>query len=129
MIKVKKITMTPADIFACFAVPQEVLPAPASGYVNNILAISHDMVFVTLAYTGATRLSYQNYNGASVVFYDDTILASGASRNFPADKGNNQNQLSFTTKNALLLTTNGPAATGDSNIDVYIVYEVVRITA
>ena len=57
-IQVKKVTYTPADIYALFATPQLVLPAPAAGFVNNILGITHDMEFNTAAYTGAIRFDY-----------------------------------------------------------------------
>lgn len=122
-IRVKKITYTPADIFAMNGTPQNVLAAPAAGYVNNILAISHDMVFNSAAYTGATDLIY-GYDATlgTGLFYDTVSLAALADTVIPCGKITATNPI-FTTSRDFYITTNGPAATGDSDIIAYVVYE------
>ena len=127
MIQVKKVTFTPADIFAMYVTPQLVLPAPPAGMVNNILGVTHDLVFNTLAYTGANSLRY-----FSNIAVDDTIitglyeLISIVNRNLPG-KQTDGLYLPFSTTKNFYVTTDAQAATGDSNIDAYIIYEVVAL--
>lgn len=123
MIKVKKVTYTPADIFAMFETPQEVLAAPSEGKVNNVLGISHFMDFQTESYTGGDALQYftkTRANGA--VYQEGLILTRASDYNKPAAKGVDH-QETFTTEFALLVTTNALCATGNSDISVYIIYE------
>lgn len=122
-VKVKKITYTPANIFAMFATPQVVLSAPAAGYVNNILGISHDMVYNSAVYTVATSLLY-GYNSSlgSNVYNEPNILITAGDVNLPAGIGIAFNGGYSTTKD-FKVTTDAAAATGDSDIDVYIIYE------
>jgi hypothetical protein len=122
-IQVKKITYTPADIFAMFVTPQLVLPAPPAGKVNNILAVSHDLVFNTLAYTVATEIWYGLQPSAGVtVFTAPTILDRIANTNIPSKDGQSL-QSRFSTTKDFFVTTDSQAVTGDSNIIAYIVYE------
>ena len=128
MIKVKKITYTPANIVAMFATPQIVLPAPPSGYVNNIMAISHELVFGTAAYTGGSFLFYDLLRPGLTIISDGTMLPAGGNMSLPANKASASTQLIASTTKNLYVTTDLLCATGDSPIDAYIVYEVVKIT-
>lgn len=123
MIQVKKITYTPANIYAMFATPQMVLPAPPAGFVNNILSVTHDMTFNTLAYTGAVNFRYGlTLNNTVYIFIDNQSLAAIYDINYTLLK---QSALAvmFSTTKAFYITTNAAAATGNSNIDAYIIYE------
>jgi hypothetical protein len=128
-IKVKKITYTPADIYAMNGAPQLVLAAPAAGYANAILGISHNMVYNSAAYTVAQYLYYNIYpgNGANpfedsytLQFTNDISIASA--KQFAANSV-------YSTQNALYVTTDAVAATGDSDIIAYIVYETKLLDA
>ncbi len=124
-IKVKKLTYTPANIYSMFATPILALPAPPSGSVNNVLAISHDMVFNSAAYTGASHIIYGfTLDSFFEVYFDGDLLAALTNGNIPLRKWFAQNTIFSTTKD-LYVTTEATAATGDSNIDAYVVYEEI----
>jgi hypothetical protein len=123
MIQVKKITYSPADIIAMFVTPQLVLPAPAAGYVNNIIGISHDLVFNTLGYTVATEIWYGwQLSAGTTVFTGRFILDRIANTNIPCLDGQ-ASQTPFSTTKDFYVTTDVQAATGDSPIDAYIIFE------
>lgn len=123
MVVVKKVTLTPAAIVAMFAVPLKVLNAPPANKINNILAISHDMTFATAAYTGALRFYYGNNAALALkVFFEENTLSSAVNVNLPAQKGIASETVFSTTKD-FYVTTDALAATGDSTITAYIVYE------
>lgn len=128
MIKVKKKTLTPAQVIACFTVPIIVLDAPASNYVNNILGISHELTFNTAAYTGATHLYYDLIRPGVTIIAADSILTAGGDVCYPASKALSTSQLPTSTTNDLFVTTNAQAATGDSDVILYIIYETIKIT-
>lgn len=123
MIRVKQITYLPADIFAMFAVPQMILPAPPSGKINNIVSVTHDMVFSTLAYTVATFIGYgKNPANNRYIFYDSISLPAVANSNFPLNKLV-ADFVTFSTIKDLFVTTDAAALTGDSKIKAFIIYE------
>lgn len=122
-IQVKKITYTPADIIAMGTVPQIVLPAPPAGYVNNILGISHEMTFNTASYTIVNILLYSTQTTtANYVFIDDVFLTATSDISLPIQKSIG-GQAIFSTIKDFIIYTNGIAATGDSDIIAYIIYE------
>ena len=134
MIKIKKVTYQPADIYAMNAVPQLVLQAPAAGKGRTILGITHDMEFETAAYTGAALLLYGTDPANWQTFVDTKTLAAVGNINQPALRTSVQDLSGFsgelrhsaspfTTVKDFYVTTDGLAATGDSPIDVYIAYE------
>jgi len=134
MIQVKKIIYTPADIFAMFVTPQLVLPAPPAGQVNNIIGVSHDLVFATLAYTVATKILYGAIVSANnYSFGEFYLLAQIVNYNEQASKANykqdpsvlspNSTDCVFSTTKDFFVTTDLQAAAGNSNIDSYIIYE------
>lgn len=126
-IRVKKVTMNPAYIMGMFATPQIVLPAPAAGYINNILGVSHDMVYNSAAYTVAAAIRYGSTGpGIRYVFFDNVILASTVDSNMPIQKFS-ATLTSFSTTKDFYVTTDAAAATGDSTITAYIIYETKLI--
>ena len=126
MVQTKLIQLTPADIYGLYDTPKLVLPAPPIGYVNNILGISHDMVFNSVAYTGATNMRYGVYIG-DAVFIEFNILSATSNYSSPISK-NDGAQTVFSTTKDLFLTTDAVAADGDSNINAYIIYEQIQLT-
>lgn len=125
MIQVKKITLTPTllnnAVTGIFTIPLAVLDAPASGYVNSILGLSHDMVFVSAAYGTASTIIYRTVSGVTI-FSDAQVLANASDFNKSVLKTAASMSI-FTTTRALYVTTNAQADTGNSDIVVYIVYE------
>jgi len=128
MIAVKKITLTPAQIIASFGAPINVLAAPVAGSVNNILGISHDMVFVSAAYTGALAILYFPIDANNNMFADLVILTQTQDVSWPCTKEFGADQLPYSTTRDLFFATDALAANGDSPIDVYIIYETVVLT-
>ena len=126
MVQTTLIQLTPTIIYGLNATPKLVLPAPPIGYVNNVLGISHDMTFNSAAYTTASSLIYGKANSGEA-FIDSSVLGAISNHNLPASKGNSVQTIFSTTKD-FFLTTDAVAATGDSNIDVHIIYEQIQLT-
>jgi len=127
-VLVKKITLTPADIYALNATPQNMLAAPAVGYANNILAITHEMIFNSAAYTNGSLMTYGNTNdNTDYLYIDNNILPAVADYHKPVSKTDAAATVFITTKD-FYLTTDLACADGDSDIDVYIAYEVKPIS-
>lgn len=126
MVRTIQAILTPTGIIGSFASPATVLPAPPIGFVNNILGISHQMTYNSAAYTTATKLLYQS--GGLKFMEDDSVLASTVNYNSPAIKSNSA-QTIFSTTQAVTVTTDALAATGNSTINMYLIYEQVQIGA
>lgn len=123
MIQIKKITFTPADLAAMFVTPQMVIPAPPAGYVNNILAITHELVFNTLAYTGGSDIIYGKSAGNPYsIFHDQVSLPAAGDSQTPVTKAQTPQTIFSTTKD-FKVTTDALPATGNSSIDAIIVWE------
>ena len=123
MIQVKKITYAPSDIYAMFGTPQNVLPAPDAGYVHNILGITHEMTFNTLAYSGASSFHYGVEDLQNIpVFTEDRVLAEENNYAQPSLKPD-ANATPFSTTKDFYVTVDFEATTGDSDIIAYIIYE------
>lgn len=125
MVKTIQGILSPAQVYGLHATPKVVLPAPPLGFVNNILGVSDNMVFVSASYTGATKLVYGSSDGSSV-FQDENILEATGNYNLPALK-TNATQVIFSTSEDFYVTTDSVAAAGDSTINFYIIYEQVQI--
>lgn len=127
MVQVIQSIYVPTGVISMFAAPVIVLPAPPAGFINNILGISHDMTFVSAAYTTATKFKYGVSDGSDV-YEESNCLPSVLNVNLPALK-KNSSQSVFSTTKALYVTTDLLAAAGDSTINAYIIYEQVQIGA
>ena len=127
MIQVKKIIYTPANIYAMFATPQIVLAAPPAGYANNILGISHHLIFNTLAYTVATVFTYAKTTNPTYYYATEVVTLPSVNSINTTLLRNLASATPFTTVEDFKVTTNAAAATGDSNINAYIIYETKLI--
>lgn len=125
MIKIKKITFQPADIYDLFANPVIGLKAPSTGNVNNILGVTNDLDFATIAYNTSSFI-YGKSGATSSVFTGLNVLNSAVDINIPASKTVTQ-QLPFSTTKDFMITTNIAVTTGDSPVDTYIIYEETPI--
>ena len=126
-IRIKQVTYTPANIFAMFATPQIVLDAPATGYVNNILAITHKMEYDSVAYTDTDTFVYGNTKGDTVyMFYDSETLPATSDTNVSCERWSDKSTI-FTTTEDFYVSTQAAAADGDSDVIAYIVYETKLI--
>ena len=123
MIQVKKIIYTPADIFAMFGAPQEILPIPSAGKTNVILGISHKLIFNTAAYTGATEILYVSGSNLNAAFMKDTNSLSFINNRNTSISKTDAMATVFSTDQSVRITVNALAATGDSNIEAQIIYE------
>lgn len=124
-IQVKKVTLSPADIIAAFATPQLMLAAPASGYVNNILSITHDMSYNSAPYTTATTLYYVCDPQRTVQLYFDHICLPSTQDVFWAINKGVSDMGPPATPYGLYMQPDALPAGGDSDIDVYITYETI----
>lgn len=127
MIQVKQVTLSPTIILALYATPVVALAAPPSGFVNNILGISHDMTYVSAAYATATKFKYGVSDGTDV-YEELNCLPATANVNLPTVKKLSTQSVFSTTKD-FYVTTDAAAITGDSTINAYIIYEQIQIGA
>jgi hypothetical protein len=124
MIVTKKITLTPAQIYALFVTPYVALAAPPAGYVNNILGVSIDKVYNTLAYAVATTLGFGVRNmPANAVFQDGNVLAGTADYAVAVQNPSGWAGF-FSTEEDFIIQTDATATTGNSDIIIYITYEL-----
>jgi|ERR1035437_349686 hypothetical protein len=118
------LTLSPTQIYGAYAAPIIVLPAPPVGYVNNILIIKCKMTWVANNYVTATTLLFGDIgcatNAYTLAFYDPNILPSTVNFNKQILRSSAS---PFVTADALYVTTNATATTGDSPITVIIAYE------
>lgn len=131
MIQVKKTTVTSSQILNIMTTPIIVLAAPASGYANNILGISMDMVYSGTAYTGSTAafMKFFSESGSTAsattfnVVWQDPFKMYTANNNIKQGVGKNIAGSVFTTIGSLYMGNSAAPALGNSNIDIYVVYE------
>jgi hypothetical protein len=121
MIVSTKITLQPADIYDLHITPKAMVAAPPAGFTNTILAITHTMIFNSLAYATGGTFQYNVDPNNDVVFQDAITLSALYDVNIPVRKSNTAN-LPFVTTGALYLTTSATATVGNSPVDVYIIY-------
>ncbi len=124
-VKMIKAIYTPTVLAGAYAAPVKVLPAPPAGFVNNILGVSHDMTYNSAAYTTASKIIYGASDGINV-FEDDNVLGATGDYNLPGIK-KVATQLPFSTTKDFYMTTDAAAATGNSTIEAYIIYEQVQL--
>lgn len=122
-IQVKKTTLTAAQIIASFAAPVNILAAPPAGFVNNVVAISFNMVYGGAAYTGSASIVIRGASaGTNTVYQENTILTSVVNRNNIFFRNLTAGN-SWSTQSAVFLATLALVATGNSTVDFYVVYE------
>ena len=131
-VQVKKTTLSSAQILALHATPINILPAPASGYVNCILGIGQDMTYNSIVYGGGGVLYYGlTNNNTNWAFYDSSgVLLSTYNINMPAARVDSSSvPLSPfpTTKDFFVGSGATTPTNGNSSIDIYVVYEVKPI--
>jgi hypothetical protein len=133
MIQVKKTTITSSQILNIMTTPIEVLSAPASGYANNILGISMDMVYSGTAYTGSTSayMKFFSQSGSTTsattanIVWQDTFKLYTYNNNIKQaiNKAIVGSSTVFTTTSAFYMGNSAAPALGNSDIDIYVVYE------
>ena len=127
MTRTAQIILSPATIYALSVTRQIALPAPPTGFINNILAVSHGMTFATGAYTGATKLIYESKSGVNI--FEDSVMLPAVADAQAATLKSQATQGIFGTTEALYVTADGVGADGDSTINGFITYEQVQIGA
>jgi len=126
-IRVKAITYSAADIIAMYNTPQVALAAPASGYINKILGITHWTDYNSAAYTGASIIWYGKPAAFTPnVLYESTTLPATVNESIALSR-NPAAATIYSTIEDLYVTTDAQAAAGNSPIIAYIVYEEKQI--
>jgi hypothetical protein len=132
MIQVKKTTVTSSQILNIMTTPIIVLAAPASGYANNILGVSMDMTYSGTAYTGSTSayMKFFSESGSTTtattlnIVWQDVFKLYTVNNNIKqAIAKANGTAGVFTTIAPLYMGNSAAPALGNSNIDIYVVYE------
>lgn len=126
MVQVKQVILDPTNIAALNGTPAIALPKPPIGFINNILAISHNMKYVSSPYSGGSQIIYGSNNGTSVLV-DSSVLGATGNYNLPAQKPGSGRPTIFSTTEDFYVTTDAAATGGDSTINAYIVFEQLQI--
>lgn len=123
-IRIKKVTLNTAQMLT-LATPIKVLNAPASGYANTIIGITHSLTFNTVAYATATTIRYHTL-GTNYIFQDTTIFLGSATKEGPLI-GVTTNQSIAATVSDLYVSANVNPTAGNSTLIAYIIYETKAI--
>jgi len=123
-IQVKKITVSSAELLAILTTPKLMLAAPASGYVNNIIAMTHFLDYNSATYVSANPLKYYTTTNTNGIIASDTNIFKSTSdaENIVYNAFANTGIMS--TERALYLSCANNPTVGDSPLYVYIIYEV-----
>ena len=127
-IKVKKVTITTAEVLLLATTPKQLLAAPASGYVNNILSVTIQLDFNSVGYVSGGALNvyaFAVFHGSNNFFTDNNVIIS-----FVQDILRPMNRTGSsigTTQEATYLSCAADPTTGDSDLIAYIVYETKLI--
>jgi hypothetical protein len=128
MIKVKKITWTPTQIYGSHVTPLVALAQPPSGYTHTILSITHSVVFNSLAYVGGNAIRYSAFgSGQNVWFSESATLVAEVDEDIPLLKNNSAN-VPPVTEHQMMFTTQSVQSVGNSNIVALIVYDLLPIS-
>lgn len=122
-ISVKKITVSSAELLAIMTTPKTMLAAPAIGYVNNIIAITHFLDYNSTTYVSVNPLKYYTTTNANSVGYSDgTIFKSTSDAENMIFNSLQSTSILTTEKDLIMSCANNPTV-GNSPLYIYIVYE------
>jgi trimeric autotransporter adhesin len=129
VINTVKVSLTAGQVSTLSSSPVLCIPAPAAGYAIRVVRASVALTFVSAAYTSSTQ----------VFLYTDTATLNQASciillattsmhRTFiDVAAGIDATSTQLISAKGLYLKTAGDPASGDSGIDLYITYELIKI--
>lgn len=120
-IRIKKVTLSSAQMLTLNATPVKVLNAPAAGYANAIIGITHSLTFNTVAYATAATMRYYTL-GTNYIFQDTTIFLGASTQEGPLI-GVTTNQSIMATTSDMYVTANVNPTAGNSPLIAYIIYE------
>lgn len=130
MIQVHQTSITSAQVLLLNTTPIIVLPTPPVGYINNILGVSINLVYNSVAYATHTTLDvYDTFASTALAFFSDAlVLARTANSNAPFLKQYDPSQgiLSTTGSISIYVAAGNPTA-GNSPIVISVIYEQVII--
>ena len=126
-IRTKHRTLTVAEIYALYTTNLIALAAPAAGYVNRILGVTHKLIFNGTQYFTPINIYYGETSGdTSFVFYDDFSTANSDDHNRPLERSATMSPI-FSTVNDFVISASALTTLGNSLIQSYITYETVLL--
>jgi len=126
-VNTKKITVSSVQIQNYFSNPIELLPAPLSGYVNNILGISERLIAGDTPF-GDARVStyYLNDAAAQQIFLGVIPMSASTSKSCYVQK-NDLAQGLVITDQALYVRGSGDNTAGNSSLEIFVTYETKEL--
>jgi len=126
-IRTKHRTLTKEEIYVLYTTNLIALAAPAAGYVNRILGVTHKVVFGGTQYFSPINIYYgETSGGISFVFYDDFSTANSDDHNRPLEKSATMSPI-FSTVNDFVISASGLTSLGNSAIQSYLTYETILL--
>ena len=121
-VKTIKVNVPTADVLQLNSIPFQLIPAPSAGKAIDVISAVGRIIFNSVAYT--TNLNLQITVGGTPLFANSALLADTATtiRKFV----NTTATLVDATACELTVQTGDPLA-GDSDIDIYLVYQEIDL--
>jgi hypothetical protein len=126
-ILVQEVQYLQGSILTMGDTPIVALPAPAAGYVNVVLSISHFMDYNGTPYAAGGDISYSSHpNEGQTIWFDDGLYQNTSDVMFPM-KVNYPGYAPFATTLPLYASMNSNPTGAGSTIIAYIVYETKQL--
>jgi len=125
-----KVTLTSAQIKALNGTPIQLLAAPGSGTVYEILAVTGRINFLTAAYDTHTELDIIDATSGNVLYKDASALLASASTviaTIPPIINSNVGVIKTTNGAIQAKAATGNPATGSGTLDLYVTYRVITL--
>lgn len=121
----KKITLTPSDVYSGNSTPILAIDAPTSDYAIDVISTSVYMQFNSTPYVNSAAIKL-NYNTGTDYYTNELFdVSAGASTGIKLialAKGS-----TFLTETPIYIQFSADNVSGDSNVNVYIYYRLVKI--
>lgn len=125
-----KVTLSSAQILALNGTPIQLLAAPGSGKIYELMSVSGRMNFLTAAYATHTALDITDATTGDILFSDTgTLLAATSTKVATVIPNANSGAGVVKTSNGAInaAVATGNPATGAGTLDLYLTYKIITL--
>lgn len=129
--RVLQLALTSAQILALHTTPQQVVPAPGAGYVNQVESVIYDYTFGTTAYTDANAIGVYYAAAGSPTKQADasTFVATGGASSittFGAAAAASAVPAVVDNRALLAYVPTADPTLGDGTLKITVTYRVIK---